>query len=834
MQTAIPEAYDRVIETALARKVDFVILAGDVFDTSFPSYCDYLHFFEGLGKLHAAGIPTYMVAGNHDPYTSWARNVGRLPESAHMLGVGVPTFELFEREDEPLCLIGGRSYYAQAWPLDEGVADGITRANAIGALSEAHPDAAEAPFAIGIIHTGLDNDASKAATSEDTLLAQDIDYWACGHLHRRLVRPSADDPRIVFPGCVQGCEFKDSGERGCYIVELEEGASPHIEFVPTASVAFHSIDVDVSECRTLSDVEKTVKTELFRENGHDFCSEMVACVNLVGEVDLHAYLRQPDVITSMRKHINDTCPGFFCDSIVDSTRFPLAKEGEEAVAGSASDHLLQLSESDSELIDYVQSTLVQKGIPVPDALGRRIGEFRTRAEILTNDLLDERGDALSIEESREKVARRLAQHTARAGSPDQSIYQLGDRLEAKYIDVRKATEIAAAKRRDDRELHDVAASKKAAAARISTLNDEIEDLNTWHDQLESIDADLAKRQSELARLRDAADELTVLAANEAAVNPCLLALTTQDDRALRDKLEEYATEREKINRAVDDAKERSATSTAAYEALLEIDDGSVRKTHRFTRTAQIVVSVLLPVAFMLAGIPLFVHGRQINSLSFTVFGIGLVVLAFFLAAGALVVLFRPNKDGDELDKRQQDANWVMLQDKKLLDARLKERDALDADLKALMAKYGLESAEGSVRQALLLLDDAQEARAHMAERRQRAMAHEMHKSSANQALADLEDQRHAIEEAAGLEPGAPVRTLDASLRDKVAERDELESQLEGDATRIAELTQKLDQAKEDRTFDQVKLDYHIIRTRLRAVKHNYITLLLAQRLLGEQ
>lgn len=266
LQTAIPEAYDRVIEAALAREVDFVIIAGDMFDSSYPSYCDYLHFFEGLEKLDAAGIPTYLITGNHDPYTSWARNVGRLPKSAHMLGVGVPTFELYEREDEPLCLIGGRSYYAQAWPVDEEVSAGITRANAIGALSDAHPNAAEAPFAIGIIHTGLEIDASKAATKEATLLEKDIDYWACGHLHRHLVRPIVDDPRIVFPGCVQGRDIKESGERGCYLVELEEGVSPRIEFIPTASVAFHALDIDVSSCQTLPDVERTVKVELFRED----------------------------------------------------------------------------------------------------------------------------------------------------------------------------------------------------------------------------------------------------------------------------------------------------------------------------------------------------------------------------------------------------------------------------------------------------------------------------------------------------------------------------------------------------------------------------------------
>ena len=41
------------------------------------------------------------------------------------------------------------------------------------------------------------------------------------------------------------------------------------------------------------------------------------------------------------------------------------------------------------------------------------------------------------------------------------------------------------------------------------------------------------------------------------------------------------------------------------------------------------------------------------------------------------------EDAEALENRQKDAHWVMLQDKKLLDARIAERDQLDAELQAL-------------------------------------------------------------------------------------------------------------------------------------------------------
>ena len=95
----------------------------------------------------------------------------------------------------------------------------------------------------------------------------------------------------------------------------------------------------------------------------------------------------------------------------------------------------------------------------------------------------------------------------------------------------------------------------------------------------------------------------------------------------------------------------------------------------------------LPVAFMFAGIPLFMHGREITSLSFTALGFFLVLVAVVLAAASLIMLFKPGRKGDERSQRVQDRHWVMLQDKKKLEACLAEqeqqRQAVRAELAAM-------------------------------------------------------------------------------------------------------------------------------------------------------
>lgn len=397
LQRVVIESYDRVIDAAIENSVDFVVIAGDSFDTAHASFGDFLHYFEGLERLDTAGIPTYLIGGNHDPFASWRLDMGRLPASARMMGGEAPEFALFERDGEPLCLIGARGYRNQAWPIDEPMAEGITRDDAVRALKAAHPSASRAPFSIGIIHTGLDLDQSKAFMEPRDLMSTDIDYWACGHIHKRHVLPSEAAPRIGFPGCIQGRDLKESGERGCFLVTMERAGESapvrtSLEFLPTASVVFHSLEVDVSACQTLADVTRLVMSHFFRENAQAGCDEMVVRVTLTGKTALHGFLAQQDVIRDLRKRLNNAYPTFFCDTLVDRTcpdgdRASLSREGlfTGQVIRVAD---VQRSRPD-EMVNYIQAEFVKRGIDVPSSLVRRIGEFDEVAERIVFDLLEE-------------------------------------------------------------------------------------------------------------------------------------------------------------------------------------------------------------------------------------------------------------------------------------------------------------------------------------------------------------------------------------------------------------------------------------------------------------
>lgn len=388
--SAIPEAYDRVVEAAVRRKVDFVVISGDIFDSARASYADYLHFFEGLKRLGQQGIPVYLCTGNHDPYTSWERDFFALPENATMFAADKPSFALYERDGQPLCVLGGRGYYNQAWPLDADIAEGVTRAAAEEALGSR---ACAAPFGVGVLHTGLDLDPTKAPTSPAGLLRAGFDYWALGHIHKKQLIPP-DNPKIAFSGCIQGRDINETGERGVYAVTLTQGAPTTVEFVPTASVVWQRMKVDVADCTNLSEVTDAVVRELFRVNGQAHCEEMCVRITLTGTTPLHAVLARPGVLDDLRKALNDMYPVFFCDALVDATVQPwdteaLRREGLfPAVFLQVSDALRACPE---EEIAYVQEEFLKKNLQLPKACAKHIDGLALDAQRLVLDLLG-RGD----------------------------------------------------------------------------------------------------------------------------------------------------------------------------------------------------------------------------------------------------------------------------------------------------------------------------------------------------------------------------------------------------------------------------------------------------------
>jgi DNA repair exonuclease SbcCD nuclease subunit len=195
-------AFRSLITRVMEEGAAFLIIAGDVFDGDWRDYSTGLFFTREIARLGRAGIPTYVVRGNHDAESQITRRLDR-PQGLHV-------FDARRAESLELPEIGvvlhGRSFGTAA------ESDSLVRS-----YPEAHPGC----FNVGVLHTSLDGregHARYAPTSIAELAARGYDYWALGHVHA--YEEVSREPWIVFPGNLQGRNVRETGPKGAVLVEV--------------------------------------------------------------------------------------------------------------------------------------------------------------------------------------------------------------------------------------------------------------------------------------------------------------------------------------------------------------------------------------------------------------------------------------------------------------------------------------------------------------------------------------------------------------------------------------------------------------------------------------
>src|SRR3546814_4522713 len=68
-------AFDNLVQCAIDEDVDFVVIAGDLFDGDWRDMGTGLYFARAMGRLDQAGIPAFIIAGNHDAASAISRTL---------------------------------------------------------------------------------------------------------------------------------------------------------------------------------------------------------------------------------------------------------------------------------------------------------------------------------------------------------------------------------------------------------------------------------------------------------------------------------------------------------------------------------------------------------------------------------------------------------------------------------------------------------------------------------------------------------------------------------------------------------------------------------------
>lgn len=269
VRAATRAAFDNLIRFACDEAVDFVIIAGDLFDGDWRDMNTGLYFARAMGRLRQAGIPVYVLQGNHDAGSVLTKSLP-WPDNVHRFGTRAPqTFRL----DALGVALHGWSFAHQAAPDN---------------LALRYPDAEAGYFNIGVLHTSLsgrEGHAQYAPCEIADLKARGYDYWALGHVHA--FERVCDDPAVVFPGNVQGRNIRETGAKGAVLVDVVDGAIERIERIDFDVLRWARVVIDCAGCETLESVQDRIGAGLTTARAIEEAGRgMVARVVLKGETVL--------------------------------------------------------------------------------------------------------------------------------------------------------------------------------------------------------------------------------------------------------------------------------------------------------------------------------------------------------------------------------------------------------------------------------------------------------------------------------------------------------------------------------------------------------------------
>jgi predicted phosphodiesterase len=272
---ATREAFDGLVDFAIAEAVDFVVIAGDLYDGDWKDYRTGLFFVERVGRLREAGIPVYLLQGNHDHESPITRRL-QLQLPPNVSRFGSRTAETFTIERLGVAL-HGRSFPQKA--VTENLAAG-------------YPAPLPGHFNIGVLHTalgGLGGHENYAPCTLAELVNRGYDYWALGHVHQAQVLHR--DPHVVFPGNLQGRNVRETGPKGAVLVEVDEGRVQATTQLALDVVRWADLGVDVRGCVSVAEVVTRIATTLAEAVARDGDGRLLACrVRLQGQTPLHGEL----------------------------------------------------------------------------------------------------------------------------------------------------------------------------------------------------------------------------------------------------------------------------------------------------------------------------------------------------------------------------------------------------------------------------------------------------------------------------------------------------------------------------------------------------------------
>lgn len=268
-------ALDRLVDYAVEEQVDLVLFCGDAYKSREPSQTQQRELAKRVSRLSAAGIPLFLLVGNHDLPNAAGRATSTeifetlAIDNVHVAGrpdvhristrsgdlqiVSLPWLRrstLLTRDDTRELDIEQITQRLEGI-LTGIINDGVVRLDpTVPAILAAH---------VWVANAVPGSEKSMTLGQEHTLLLSNVtspafDYVALGHIHKRQVL--AENPPVVYSGSLERIDFgEEADDKGFYVIDIEPSTNGDrrkvtYRFHPLAGRRFLSVKIDLETADT--------------------------------------------------------------------------------------------------------------------------------------------------------------------------------------------------------------------------------------------------------------------------------------------------------------------------------------------------------------------------------------------------------------------------------------------------------------------------------------------------------------------------------------------------------------------------------------------------------
>jgi exonuclease SbcD len=251
-QTGLPlrvldflKSLDTIVDAAIAENVDMVIFAGDAYKDRSPAPTFQREWGRRIHRLSQAGIPTFLLVGNHDmsPAAGRAHAIQEFDtlQIPHVRVLQKPEYLSADEVGLPVQIIA-MPYISRSGLMAALEISGVDRAEIYSEIEQRLTDLIKdwlenADSEVPIILTAHASVQGASYGSERTVmlgsdfvlpasLVKDkrLDYVALGHIHKPQDLNEGAHPPVIYPGSIERVDFGEAKDDKFFVIaEVEKG-----------------------------------------------------------------------------------------------------------------------------------------------------------------------------------------------------------------------------------------------------------------------------------------------------------------------------------------------------------------------------------------------------------------------------------------------------------------------------------------------------------------------------------------------------------------------------------------------------------------------------------